>query len=238
MYLDSSITRGICCGMLALLAWGCENNGSNQQSNNTNHTNNQTDMTTSDMPDMTDETPDLPPKPKKLLASKTPRVKFKGGVRWSNDLKRALSLSDAQFCKELSQYDCVKTVHRITLGGVEPYSLGIDKPVEIAPVTAPIAIDRVALYACYQRANLDINGPDAPVVFTSLKKGERPSTEAMQSTAKTLYDRILRRDATDEEVKVLVDFAAEVEKDSQEPLIDWAMFSCFMVATSSEALFY
>lgn len=191
---------------------------------------------------MPDATPDMPPKPKTptLLPSSRPRVNFKGGRRLGNDLSRALELPRAELCKELSSYDCVEQVHQITLGGVEPYRLGINDPVPVAPVTAPIAVDRIALQACDRRAELDLSADaQSALIFGSLLvDAPEPSKEALGQAVDKLYDRLLQRDATDDERRALVDFWSKTKARSAEPARDWATLSCFMIATSLEALFY
>lgn len=176
-------------------------------------------------------------KQKKVLPSRSPRVKFKGGKRWAKDLQISLDLKADQLCNELSTYDCISDVHHIALGGVDPYALGIDKPIATAPVTAPIAVDRIALQACDRRASLDLKEGES-VLFDALKIGTQPSKKDFEMTAKKLYDRLLRRDANDEEIATLVAFAEDVKQSSTDPVLDWAMLSCFMVASSTEALFY
>ena len=60
-----------------------------------------------------------------VAVSRQARVKYKSGARYANDLAEALDLSRDAVCRELGRYDCVDEVHRIVLGGVEPYTLGV-----------------------------------------------------------------------------------------------------------------
>ncbi len=174
-----------------------------------------------------------------LMASSRPRVKFRGGARWGKDLGTALELEQNELCNELGIYDCVGAVHRITLGGVEPYSLGIDKPVETAPVIAPMAADRVALSACDLRAERDLADASKAVVFKEMPADGAPDEAARKAMGTRLVERLLRREARAEEVAELVKFWDEVlEEESEDPRRDWATLTCFSLATSTEALFY
>lgn len=246
MYPDAQSQRSACLLMLlsALLLLGaCDATPANTPAPSKDLGQPIADMDLPDQPaPLPDATPDMPPKPKtpKLLASSRPRVNFKGGRRLGNDLSRALDLPRAELCKELSSYDCVEQVHQITLGGVEPYRLGINDPVPVAPVTAPIAVDRIALQACDRRAELDLSADaQSALIFGSLLvNAPEPSKEALGQAVDKLYDRLLQRDATQDERRALIDFWSNTKARSAEPARDWATLSCFMIATSLEALFY
>lgn len=169
------------------------------------------------------------------------RVKFKEQGRFVRDLAAALELPRNEVCKELGLYDCYEVAHRITLGGVEPYRRGIRDPLPVAPVTAPIAVDRVALSACSTRVDRDFDSPADASMFGEL--AELGATEeTLERSARTIYDRVLRRDATSDEVDSLVAFYDEavdaVEGTDDEPAREWAIASCFAVATTLEGLFY
>ncbi|MEM7677528.1 MAG: hypothetical protein AAF449_16125 [Myxococcota bacterium] len=175
-----------------------------------------------------------------MASSLRPRVQFKGQRRWGTDLSQGLDISRDELCRELSRYDCLDEVHRIALGGVEPYALGIDQPLSVLPVTAAIAADRVALQACIKRVDLDL-GPrtsDA-LIFGPLRDSDQPSRSAREAVAKALYQRLLSRDARSEEIDALSDFWAEVEAEGvSDPVRAWATMTCFAVASSIESLFY
>ena len=181
-----------------------------------------------------------PEAPQGIIASHKARVKFKGGEVMLRDLSTALDLPRDRACGELGRYDCIKEVHGIALGGVEPYHQAINTPLEVMPVTAAIAADRVALSTCIRRVKLDFDTPAEAVVFGAIAGGAGvPDAAALGATAKVLYDRILRRDATDDEVAALVDFHAEVLAETGgDGRRRWAQMSCFSVATTLEALFY
>lgn len=183
-----------------------------------------------------------PPPDTTVIESATQRVKFKSQGRFVRDLAAGLELQPGEVCQELGLYDCYEEAHRITLGGVEPYQRGIRDPLPVAPVTAPIAVDRVALSACATRVDLDFDAPRDALVFGELALGD-VNQATLRTAAGNLYDRLLRRDASSDELDALVAFhddAVEVvtAEDSGNPVREWAVASCFAVATSMEGLFY
>ena len=177
-----------------------------------------------------------------LVPSIKSRVKFKGAKRFGIDLASALGLEAESLCNELGLYNCLE-VHQIVLGGMEPYRLGINKPLPKAGLTAPIAADRVALAACAERVKRDFAVDGTSVLFERLPESEqRPSEQWRASIASQLYQRVLRREATPDENQALVNFYDEVELEhggaSTETTKDWVSLSCFAVSTMLEALFY
>ncbi len=182
---------------------------------------------------------------REMVRSNRPRVRFKGGRRMATDLATALNLPRGELCKELGKFDCVDFVHNVALGGVEPYELGVREPLDQASVTTPIAVDRVALAACGQRAKLDFDTPESAFLFGDLAAATDATREAaLKVTANRLYDQLLRRDANVDETAALVAFwdtakaAAAKGADSATLARDYATLACFAVATSEEALFY
>lgn len=173
-----------------------------------------------------------------LVASRKARVKFKGGERALGDLAAALELDRAAACQELGRYDCVTDVHRIALGGVEPYTLRINDPLEVIPVTAAIAADRLALVACGQRVAADFADPENAKVFKALATADAPGA-ALEATVSELYDRILQRAPSAEESAALVALHADVvAEEGGEGRETWAKLTCFAVATTLESLFF
>lgn len=179
-----------------------------------------------------------PEPPQGIVPSHKARVKFKGGERYARDLAAALDLPRDTLCRELGTYDCVGDVHRIALGGVEPYELGVDDPLPVAPVSAAIAIDRVALSACTARVDRDIETPADAALFGPLLTGDPADAGVREGIAADLVDRILRRDATPDEVAALAGLWSDLEADADDPARAWAQLSCFAVATMLESLFY
>lgn len=175
------------------------------------------------------------------IESAKAQVKFKEQGRFVRDLAASLELPRDQVCKELGLYDCYEEAHRIVLGGVEPYRRGIRDPLPVAPVTAPIAVDRVALSACATRVDRDFDNPSEALMFGELAT-TGPTEAQLGQAARTIYERLLRRPATGEEIEELVAFHTEAESalgaTDEEPTREWAIASCFAVATSMEGLFY
>jgi len=177
-----------------------------------------------------------------LVPSSRPRLKFKGAERYGNDLIDSLFLSEETLCNELGKYPCLD-VHKIVLGGVEPYRAGINKPLERASATAPIAVDRVALSACVTRAEQDFTEGSDALFFDAFPEAlGAPSPTWLSDVVHRLYRRILRRSPDQSELDTLVAFHSEVVSeypgDGREALKQWQVLSCFMLATSLEALFY
>jgi hypothetical protein len=163
------------------------------------------------------------------------RVMPKQGAVWGRDLAIALGLSDWELCAELGTFDCISDAHLITLGGVEPEELGIDRPLPQAAVSAPIAVDRVAIAACGERLARDEAGP--AVIFGPVLDGAGEA-RGRRDVAKVLVQRVLARQPSETEVAALVDLYDAIEPVSEQPARDWAIGACVVVATSTEALFY
>ncbi len=176
-----------------------------------------------------------------LKRSAKARVKFKGRDRLRADLARALGFAPGELCAELGRFDCFD-VHRISLGGVEPYDANIFKPLEQTPITAPLAVERVALSACARRVDADGGGPDG-VIFKDVPLdgaalGE-PDGPAIRTAFDTLYRRALTRPMRDAEwthLRGLYDTV--VASGDAQPARSFAVLGCFSVITSMEALFY
>lgn len=166
--------------------------------------------------------------------SQKARVMPKHGKVWGTDLANGLALQSHELCQELGTIDCIDDAHLITLGGVEPGRLGIDAPLANASVSAPIAIERVALSACSLRWERDVAGP--AVLFGPVLEYDNPQYRALVSTQ--LIQRLLSRQPTRDETDALELLYAELADLTDSPTRDWAIGACVVVATSTEALFY
>jgi hypothetical protein len=209
---------------LLTAASGCTNKSNNTDSTDT---------------DSTEGVASEPAPTEQLAPSRQPRVKYKSGERYASDLADALDFDRNAVCRELGQYDCVDEVHRIVLGGVEPYTLGVRDPLPSIAVTAPIAQDRVALAACTQRIDRDLSASEP--LFLKKIDVEEPTPGELEAAARRFYDRILRRAATSDEAKTLAQFHSTVSSETDDGATatrDWAILSCFMVATTLESIFY
>ena len=170
-------------------------------------------------------------------ASHDPRIKFKDGTRYLRDLSAALHIPRESICKELGLYDCYSDAFRIVLGGVEPYRDAIVEPLESASLTSPIALDRVALRVCTLRVTEDAKDPQNAILF-------RPGTHDMKwrkEVASLIYDALLQRGATGQEVERLIRFYDTVAAEGRpapDTAHDWTVLSCFAVSSSLESIFY
>lgn len=174
-------------------------------------------------------------------ASLDPRVKLKDGDRYLRDLSAALEMPRAEICKELGQYDCFNDAFRIVLGGVDAANLALNEPLAQDALTAPIALDRLALHVCVNRVQKDLADPTHAVLLKGVKAGAKPSPAWMKRTANEIYGRILSRDASPSETAKLVGFYGTVEASpgpAGERVKTWVALSCFAVASSVENVFY
>lgn len=175
-----------------------------------------------------------------LARSEKARVRWKGEPILRSELATALQLPVADVCNELGSFDCF-AVHRVALGGVEPYSLGINEPFPDTAVTAPLAIERVALSGCRTRVDLDLGLPAQAVIFKDIPGTAIADIRGAPVSAAIdrLYARFTSRRASPEETRALVDLYADVAASGDtRPGRAWAILSCFAVATSIESLFY
>lgn len=161
-------------------------------------------------------------------------VRFKGGARLRADWARGLDLAPDEVCQELGRYDCATEVHNIVLGGVEPYVLNINRPLEAAPVTAPLAVERMALAACSTRVDRDLADPSRAVVFRP-EAGGAWTAETRRAALERLIEGLLKRRANDPELDRLAGLGDPIPGPD---VREWAVSSCFVVATSLESLFY
>jgi hypothetical protein len=190
------------------------------------------------LPSSTGQASDAP------VASIDPKVKFKDGDRYLGDLSRALNMPRETICKELSRYDCFSDAFRIVLGGVEAPNMTVHVPLEEAALTAPIALDRVALHVCTSRVRLDREDPSTAVLYrtSSGTAPGRPDKAWMEATTDELYGVLLNREPTSSERKRLVGFYKDVATENGKPnpdaASDWVTLGCFALASSLESIFY
>ncbi|MCG8423391.1 MAG: hypothetical protein MJE77_36285 [Proteobacteria bacterium] len=184
---------------------------------------------------------DPPGEPEDIRSPKA-TVQFKGNRRLNNDLARALGLPGERVCTELGRLPCTSQVHVITLGGVEPYRLGLQRPLAHTSATTPIAVDRVVMFACRERADEDLADPGNALIYAELSiTGGRLAVDepSVANAIDRLYKRGLLRPATAAEVGHLRQLYRDIEAtDSQAPARDWAVLACFAVMSSMEQLFY
>ncbi|MFK8004654.1 MAG: hypothetical protein AB8H86_34115 [Polyangiales bacterium] len=125
-------------------------------------------------------------------------------------------------------------VHVFSLGGNEPF-LGRFSPLPEPSLLTPLVLDRVALLACGERVERDSAG--TPQVFRSLDLSltqVTPATPGMREMVEDLYRRLLARDATPEEVDIVLTVAESQPPPSAQ---EAARLTCFIIATTTEELF-
>jgi hypothetical protein len=182
--------------------------------------------------------PDLGPP-----ASPKAIVRFKGAARLKLELSRALDLEPAEVCRELGRYDCFDLVHRVVLGDPDAFFSGVYEPLEDTTTTTPLAVDRVVLAACAERARRDLQESD-PLIFGGLALDGSAIADieaaAVGEAIDRLHQRALGRRAKPAEIdhhRQL--YTAIVAKgSSQAPAQDWATLSCFSTLTTMEMLFF
>ena len=104
-----------------------------------------------------------------MATSEKAEVRFKGDRRLAQDFAVALGLSPSGLCQELGQYDCTGNVHKVALGGVDPYEGGVYERALETGVTAPLIVERVALAGCAQRVDADFADPTGALIFRNLE---------------------------------------------------------------------
>ena len=180
-----------------------------------------------------------------VFESQKMRVCFKGAYRLRLDLARLLELPPEEVCRELGVFDCINVVHGISLGGVDAYYANIYKPAEGTSISAPLIVERLALSACIRRFELDQDlAPDAAGLFQlAATGGDRladPDAPAVTEAVQRLFQQLLHRDATADELAGIIGLYRDVESDpdTQSPVRDWSVLSCTALLTSVEYLFY
>ncbi|MFV8754914.1 hypothetical protein ACNOYE_30570 [Nannocystaceae bacterium ST9] len=178
--------------------------------------------------------------PAAIEPSKDPDLQWKRAAAVEHDLMRALELSSEQLCLEVGVAPCVSQVHLVALGGHDPFGLGLYESLEAPLATTPIALDRVALSGCAARADLDAAAGEAGVVFKGLDLGapapaaDDPKVAALVTE---LHHRLLARDPIADEIAKLGELTVD---DAGERIggRDFAVLTCYAIATSTEFLFF
>ncbi|MDP2344046.1 MAG: hypothetical protein Q8O67_24025 [Deltaproteobacteria bacterium] len=164
------------------------------------------------------------------------RLAWKRQRALETDLMAALDLAKDELCSELGLYSCVDFVHLVPLGGNEPFARSQYEPLPSPTVTTPIAFDRVALSACATRADKDIAGDG--VVFASLDFDAAAVDDATAAPVlEGLGKRLLGRALTPGEIEEFTALTVDDDGAAVSPR-DFAILSCFAIATMSETIFY
>ena len=188
-------------------------------------------------------TPTTTPPPTSMAQSAKGQIRFKADLRIENDFASILSLS-GPVCTELGQYSCAGDVHKVALGGVDPYTGGVYEPAERTGVTSPLIVERVALSACDKRVQADFADTTAAIIFRNLPldnsgKITNPGASEVADAVDTLARRAWLRPARNDEIAAIVGLYSDVEiSGAADPAQQWAKLSCMVVLTSMETLFY
>ena len=164
------------------------------------------------------------------------KIRFKRAERLSNDLMFLLQLHKSEICKELGKFDCINEVHKITLGGVEPYVSGVAEPSKTTLATTPIVIERILLSACKTRVDKDLKTPDKAIWLTNSRISKPQDTSELVNV---FYQQALFRTPSTEEQEAFSElYRSYTEDEKPQPLRDWAIGTCFAILSSIEYLFY
>lgn len=187
--------------------------------------------------------PEIEP-PTETPTSPTANVKIKNGQRLQRELSRTLDLAPGEICNELGRFDCFG-IHSVVLGNTDAFGSGLYKPLPETTSTSPIAVERLILSGCTQRADADLDNPATAVLFGALELNADGGladldADSVSQTIDGLYQRALSRRAKDTEIDHLKQLYRDIEASgrSQTPARDWATLGCFSVLTTMEALFY
>lgn len=146
-------------------------------------------------------------------------------------LMSGLALNKGQLCKEAGKLNCVDEVHLFALGGNEPFNKAQYNRLEAPSVTTGVAIERLVLASCSERVRRDKGA--SPRVFTKMKlTNEAPVAAEVQAQATVLYQRLLLRNPTPDELAIVQGFASR--GGSSETV---AKSLCFAIASHAEFLF-
>ena len=192
--------------------------------------------------------PDVSPTPTppggQIATSENAAVRFKGDLRITRDFSMALGLDESELCDELGQYSCAGDVHKVALGGVDPYVGGVYERTFETGVTAPLIVERIALAGCAQRVDEDFADPTGALIFRNMDVDAGgalvdPGASELDDAVTTLARRAWLRDPRGNEVQTLRGLYLQIEASGEpEPARQWAVSACMVVLTSMETLFY
>lgn len=171
-------------------------------------------------------------------------VRFKRYERLNADLARTLGLGADEVCLELGSFSCAAEVHRVTLGGSDPYSTGLYEGFKETGPSTPLAVERLVLSACQTRVERDLASPTRAVVFRGIHIDDEgkldPSSKPVRDAIFTLYREGLLRVPTTSELAHLSELYAAIDAEplGAEPGPAFLALACFSVLTTSEFLFF
>jgi hypothetical protein len=152
---------------------------------------------------------------------------------FEDGLSQGLQVDKARLCLELGQHSCIDKVHLTVLGGNEPYTMGQYEAARSPTILTGIAVDRIVLAACEARLTLDQGLGAGAVVFKSFPlNAAEVSPEQARNLAASLYQRLLARDATAEELTIAQDILKITQGGSKV-----ALAMCYAVGSQIENIF-
>lgn len=182
------------------------------------------------------------PTPTNCEASSAPAtVQWKRTGAVLSDLGQALALDSSQVCQELGAISC-EVVHRVSLGGNDPFDRALYKPFTEPLGTTPLAAERVVMEACVKRVELD-EASTSPSVWKNLDlkaadiSGNLGPDGGFYKDTLELGRRFLARDLSAEEIAELAVLAKD-DAGAPVPSADVAKLVCFALGTSKEFLFF
>jgi len=191
--------------------------------------------------DETEKEPEVVEIAEPILEMKPGKVAHWKRVRAiENDLAYALDTPVDQLCQELGTLSCFDQVHLSLLGGNEPFVLTQYEPVESPTAISVVAAERVVLSACSNKVDSDQSAQATIFTEYDLSEMSKPTDSAylaaLNAQNTSLYQRLLVRDPTKEELTLLQSLAVNDEGEAVSNS-DVAKLSCFAIATSSEFIF-
>ncbi|MEZ4743400.1 MAG: hypothetical protein R3B45_13305 [Bdellovibrionota bacterium] len=165
-------------------------------------------------------------------------LSWKRAAALTVDLSSALMLSPATLCNELGLYSCTQQVHITELGSYDPLQSGTFEPIQEPNKTTPISLERVILTACTNSVyHSQIIAKKLYSDIDLSKNTGSISASAFKSHFTKLYQKILLREPADDE---LTDLKELLKDQAGNPINnnDFAILSCFIVASHIEGLFY
>lgn len=158
----------------------------------------------------------------------------------SNDLRRALALSESELCNEVDEIACVN-VHQVALGGKKPFAQAQWTAVGAPLATTSSALDRLVWSACHNAAVRDAGTPrvftDLPPAATTLDLSVAATSQAVDAQITTLYRRLLARDPEAAEVALVRELAQDPAGAARSAQA-FDTLACFTIGTMTEmALF-
>ena len=132
----------------------------------------------------------------------------------------------------------------MVLGDTDAFFSAVYEPLEHTATTTPLAVDRVVMAACTNRAYRDFGDPGTALIWSGLEMNGQaladPDAASVTAAINRLYQRGLGRRAKESEIDHHIELYADIVAagTSNEPARDWATLSCFATLTSMEMLFY